>query len=140
MRALPMGTLGLVALLLSGCATTRLPLCPTVAQRSYAQGQTPGPLNAYTKRVITARGIEVDILSPFSANFRGSKGDIRWLVDNYVHLVCSFEPGQVNSTQSAYTSCVNHAPEWIRIIRSDRPEHLMLAPHLYYENCIIPLN
>lgn len=140
MSSLRTGLAVVLAVLLSGCVTTRLPLCPAVAQRSQAQGKTPGPLNAYTRQAIAARGITVEVLSPYAASFRGSSGDIGWLVDNYAHLVCAFEPGEVSSAQSSYTSCMNHAPAWISLVRSGRPEQLMLAPHLYYENCVVPLS
>lgn len=138
MRAL-LACAGSIVLLTTGCASVRLPLCPTVARSTYAPGEQAGPLGSYTASAVAARRLKAQPTSPFTATFSGSKGDVRWLLANYPQLVCAFEPTRADNPRSSYVSCVAHAPAWVTVIRSPHPENLMLPEHLYYENCIIPL-
>jgi hypothetical protein len=138
-RAIHLGACVVAAQLLAGCASIRLPLCSTIAARSFPEGAETGPVNAFIQAAAERRRIRIEVLSPITARFRGSRGDVRWLEANYKHLVCAFEPGQVSNARSTYMSCLAHAEEWVAATQSKSPENLMLQQYLYVENCMTPI-
>jgi hypothetical protein len=127
----------LSALLLSGCASTRLPLCPSIAAKSYPAGHSSSDVNWYTREQATRLGISISPVSAFAADFRGADWDVRWLQRNYPFMLCAFDPRQEVNVRSTYISCMRHAEEWIRRTQSKVPEDLMLEGVMFHENCSI---
>lgn len=126
-----------VSLLLSGCAdTVRLPLCPKIAERSFDEVQRGAVVNRYILQAVKARDIEIVELSKFAASFRGSGTALDWLQDNYVQLLCAFDPDHEENVRATYISCTQHARRWVEIIQSDAQEDLMIVQTLFRTNCV----
>ena len=126
---------GLLCFLMLGCTSAVLPLCSEVASNSFPSERDAGHINRYILAAAETRSIEIIELSPFAAEFRGSSADVRWLQARYPHLVCAFDPVLEPLDREVFMTCVSNAPEWIGIIQSENPEHLMSSGTLYRETC-----
>lgn len=125
-----------VALLaLAGCSSVTLPLCPSIADRSYVPPEADRHINRFALERSNALGIQHVTLSPFVAKYTGSAAAVDMLRAEYPFLLCAFEPRQELKDRETYMSCIRHAPQWIASIQSDAPERLMLAEYLFKENC-----
>jgi hypothetical protein len=127
----------LICLIVSGCASTQLPLCPKIAAVSFPSGVPVSAVNRYISEDAARRGIKIAQLSPFVAEYRGSVSAISAFESNYRFLVCAFEPSQERDPRAAYMTCTAHSPFWIDAIKSDAPQNLMLQEHLYFERCVM---
>lgn len=123
-------------LILGGCTTALLPLCPDVAEDSVDPQVSRDFVNPYVRQAIEERGIVIVELSPFVAEFSGPSFQMRWLQDRYPHLVCAFDPRKEILNREVFMTCVSKAPEWIKAVQSDRPQDLMLRQTLYRETCV----
>ena len=124
-----------IGLALAGCATARLPLCPAIAEKSYASNGRGQLVNSFAARRADDHGIKINVLSPFAADFSGDVVSMRWFQRNYRLILCAFDPRQETHVATLYTSCMVHAPSWIAITQSSAPENLMLASTLYDDTC-----
>lgn len=125
--------------LLSACATTKLPLCPAIAGKSYANPTEDKALGMLLEQEIKKREIAVSQLSWFAAEFSGKSSDISWLSRNYPEIICSFDPKiKKIYIRETYTSCMAHANQWITAIQAGRPESLMLQETRFFEICAQP--
>lgn len=128
-------SLALAALLSGGCAATKLPLCPKVAQWSYPVGTQPSDINRFVSDRARERQLRITPLSRFTAEVSGFAWNVRWLEKHYVTLVCAFDPGQVIDDGRVYGACMSTASEWIRVVQSAHPEHLLVEQTLFKETC-----
>lgn len=121
---------------LSGCAVTKVPLCPAIARNSYPAGTWNGdPVNRYVAFQAERRELQLSPLSPFIAEVRGATGNVVWLQRNYRFMLCAFDPVQELADKSTYESCMAHADEWARIVQSEHPEHLLASQTLFEASC-----
>lgn len=123
-----------ITALLSSCATTVLPLCPAIAEISYPDA-SEGNVNYYIAQATEKKGIEFTVLSPFSAEFRGSKADIKWLTERYSHMLCAFDSEKEVDASSTYITCMEFSPVWIEKTQND-PGGLFLDETEYDFNCV----
>lgn len=124
----------LAVLLLAGCTTIRFPLCPAIAEASYETGRGR-TINRFVLQEAETRRVEIRPLSTFAADFSGFSPSVTWLSKNYPAMLCAFDPRKVVNDRETYISCMTHAPEWMRIVRSDHPESLMYFETKFRENC-----
>jgi hypothetical protein len=127
-------------MLLAACATVKVPLCPEIAEMSYPvdQGEPGERLNHFLARFVEKRKVRVERLSWFVAEAKGLKWHVADLQANIAELTCAFDPGQMSyETRATYLSCMTHAPEWLGHVQGERPQDLMLAETLFYENCAL---
>lgn len=116
-----------VSLATAGCATTtKLPLCPAIAEKSYGAGGGGKTVNYFTKQAADSRKIEIVELSAFVAEMKGSANDVDWLSQRYPHFMCAFLPRLEVNDQQVYTTCMRRASEWIKSVQSAQPETLFL--------------
>lgn len=129
----------LVPLLLAGCASVKVPLCPTIARSSYGPGESASPVNKMVLEEVKRSNLELRQLSWFAAEVSGASNSVKRLEDNYAHLVCAFDPAlhPASAIRQDFLSCMKHANEWVRIVQSPRPEELMATQTLFLENCAI---
>lgn len=126
----------LICVAVSGCASTRLPLCPKIAAASFPHGTQVSAVNWYVSEDAKRRGIKIAQFSPFVAEFRGSISALSSFESNYRFLVCAFDPEQEPDPRAAFMTCIAHAPSWIDAVKSEIPQNLMLQEHLYFERCV----
>jgi hypothetical protein len=105
-------------MLLAGCTTTKLPICPKLAELSYSTlGEGNNKLiGQFTAQELAERHIKFRPLNYFVAEFRGSCHQIHWLRENYPLLLCSVNPRFVSSPQrleDIHRLCMLHAAEWM---------------------------
>ena len=124
---------------LAGCTTVTLPLCPRLAEWSYPSGGGRGKtVNYFVDVNANRRGINIEPLSNFVANFTGSTWSAKWLKVNYKNMICAFDPRQMTGPANAsdnYLSCMGHADNWIAITASGNAHDLMLADTKFSDNC-----
>lgn len=124
--------------LLAGCdATKKLPLCQSIAEKSFDTFQEGQLLNRFLSESVAARKIEVEVLSPFMALYSGPEKDIKWLEENYGELVCGFNPRLDSLGGPTYTTCIRHVPNWITAVNSDEPQALFNSKYFYQSSCLV---
>jgi hypothetical protein len=122
--------------LLSACASVNLPLCPRVAALSSASDSPPVLTpNRFILEAAKRKDIEVTVITPFVAQYKGSWTSLTWIESNYPALVCAFDPRAVIDPTSLHTSCTRHAPEWIAIVKAGTLDDLFLDPFLFKAIC-----
>lgn len=125
---------------LLGCASAKLPLCSKIADYSYINPNSlPGKeryLNFHLMERLKSSRIKINITSPFSAEFSGSVSSIRDLESDYAELICAFDPANVPNDASLFSSCMNHADEWIELVQAGKIEDLFLDQYRYKPNCV----
>ena len=90
--------LGLIPLLLAflgtACSTVRLPLCPKVAEVSYAtKAEGAGKLvNKFVAEEATSLGLKIKVVSSCAAEFYGAPGQLAKLKQKYPDLLFSYNP------------------------------------------------
>jgi hypothetical protein len=125
------------SLALTGCASARLPLCPKIAAVSFQGGARTGAVvNNYLAAQGNERNVKISPISAFAATFHGSVFSIAWFQGNYAFMLCAFDPKQVVNYEAVYLSCMSHAPEWVKIVQSSKPEDLMVTQTHYADVCI----
>lgn len=128
--------IGPFALVLNGCVgTTQLPLCPSIAHKSFQNPADASDINFYISQNAVARGVNVRQISSFLVELRGSHTNMAWIRRNYPSMLCSFRYEQVLNGQETYLSCMSHAPEWMETVRKKKPADLFLNSTLYRANC-----
>lgn len=127
-----------ICVAVSGCASTRLPLCQKVSELSYPAQGSKSSVNRYAVDEANRLGIEYSQLGPFVAEFRGSVWALAKFESNYHFLVCAVDPtqGVLAEIRPTFMTCVEHAPKWIDAIRSEHPRDLMVTENLYLERCV----
>lgn len=124
------------ALILVGCASVNLPLCPRIAAFSHGDGHVASPnLNEYVQLAATQRGISITIIGPFVAEYRGGWSSILWMEKNYPAMVCSFNPANVIDPATVYTVCVANSPSWMSVVKSGQLEDLFLKEYFFKASC-----
>jgi hypothetical protein len=120
-------------------SVTVLPLCPRLAQLSYETREAGNGklVGSFLQAAADARGIQIQLLSSFVAEFRGPPHQIRWLEQNYAMLLCAFNSALVIDDQAVYTSAMNHAEDWIALVREGRHKDLMLSQYKFCNNCCV---
>ena len=116
----------------SSCSTTRLPICPKMAQMSYdtideGKGQVFG---RFLVEQMKQRGITAKPLNYFVADFTGPANQICWLRRNYPLLICSVNPKLVNNPTdlaNAERLCMLNARVWMNLVDSGRVSDLTIA-------------
>ncbi len=121
---------------LSACATIRVPLCPAIAEKSYPDPQIGEVVNRYMAERARSKNIAISPLSPFAAEIGGSVFAVEWFDRNYPWMLCGFESRQMLYDRETFLSCMHHASEWMKIVRSNQLESLMLRETKYVENCV----
>jgi hypothetical protein len=130
--------LGVVFVVAAGCATVRLPLCPSLAHVSAPVAQSSDDVNFFVRQNAGQRRIRVAQLSTFNAEFKGATWDIKWLRTHYITMLCAFNPTKIDAYGSTYTSCMDKAPQWISLIEMGREKDLLNDPYDYVGNCVAP--
>ena len=115
----------------------RFPLCPAIAQASYAPNTKTSFINKYILDQASDRHVEIRPLSEYAAEFVGPYDQISWFDANYKFMLCAFDPKQVVLDRDTYISCMSHADGWVRIVRSSHPENLLLTQTKFRENCSV---
>ena len=119
-------------LFICSCSTTRLPICPKMAEMSYltvdeGKGQVFG---RFLVEQMKARGIKAKPLNYFVADFTGPATQICWLRKNYPLLLCSVNPKLIDSPThlaDAQRMCIIHTREWMKSIDSGHVGDLTIA-------------
>lgn len=123
------------AAILSGCASAHLPLCPDLARTTYSAPYSNSVISSYTLTVAKERQIDLEILSPFVMRASGSVWAINRFTADYRFLACGFAPEHVTVPHETYLRCMDHVQQWMTIIKSDKPEDLMLQETIYEPVC-----
>lgn len=124
-------------LLLTGCSSATLPLCPLLAEWSYPTAGEGKVVNYYIQQAADDKAISVRPLSAFLGYYRGNEFGMKWLISHYREMLCAFDPRKVTGSASpsqVYLSCMAHADRWIEVVQRD-PHDLFLGGTEYYENC-----
>lgn len=123
----------------AGCASVKVPICPTIARSSYSPGEAGSPINKMIIEEVKRSNLEIRQLSWFAAEVSGAASSVDRLQNNYSHLVCAFDPAlhPPSAIRQDFLSCMKHANEWLKIIQSPRPEELMATQTMFLENCAI---
>jgi hypothetical protein len=125
-----------LALLLSGCATVKLPLCPRLAALSQeGKPVASTAVNEFVKHAAIQRDVSITVISPFIAEFTGSWTGVTWLESNYPTLLCSFNPTNVIDPTTVHTVCTKNSPAWMRVVKDGRVEDLFLEEYLFKASC-----
>lgn len=128
-----------ISVMTAGCASVKVPICPTIARSSYSPGEAPSPINKMILEEAKRSNLEIRQLSWFAAEVSGAATSVNRLESNYPHLVCAFDPAlhPPSAIRQDFLSCMKHANEWLRILQSPRPEELMATQTMFLENCAI---
>ncbi|KIO50269.1 hypothetical protein [Nitrosospira sp. NpAV] len=126
----------ILASAVSACATIRVPLCPAIAEKSYPSEQVGEVVNRYMAERAASKNVAISPLSSFAAEISGSIFAIEWFDRNYPWMMCAFESRHMLLDRQTFMSCMHHASEWMRVVKSDQPEHLMNRETKYEENCV----
>ncbi|MDY1010351.1 hypothetical protein [Sphingomonas sp. CFBP9019] len=126
----------LVALVISGCMTSaRLPLCPAIAHKSYAASEVVTDINRFAVSVAKRKDISIIQMSPFIMQVSGLRDNVKWYVESYPNMLCSFHYDQVKDAKRTFLSCMSNAPKWIHYVQTRRGAELMTDETLYQSNC-----
>jgi hypothetical protein len=116
-----------------------LPLCPKLAEVSY-DGVAEGKgkiIGRFVAEQAARRGIEINPLSQFAAEFRGPQHQIEWLRANYPAMLCAFNSKLVVNAESVYKSSMHHVREWMQLVETGHLEQLMDSQYLFCPNCCL---
>ena len=117
--------------------TTRLPLCPRLAERSYtSRDEGRGKLiSAQLSAAMKERGIKFTPLSHFVGEFSGAPGDIKWLRESYPNFLCSFSPEHIIHDERTHSACIRNAQKWIALVDAGKIGELMDIENFYCASC-----
>jgi hypothetical protein len=118
-----------------GCASVRLPLCQDLARTTYNKPVEGNEVSRYTRDVAERWRLDLTLLSPFAMRVTGDVWNVNRFQAEYPFLVCGFDPVHVLIPHDTYLRCMQHAPDWIVIVQSDKPENLMVTQTLYEATC-----
>lgn len=112
----------LFILIFTSCQTVKLPLCKSLSDTK------PSAIDCISKTldgICSKKNIEYTVLSSTIAEFKGSKKQIKWLIENYPIIICDFEHDSVDNDRRVYRTCMTKAEDWIKLIRDNKEEDLM---------------
>ncbi|MGV1957777.1 hypothetical protein ACQZ5G_14820 [Agrobacterium sp. 22-214-1] len=122
---------------IAGCTSAeKFPLCPAIAANSYAVRAPDEIINSYVRQQAKDRGLTISPISSFAAEISGPAHELKWMKDNYKHMLCAFNPKVEIDDRATYLSCMSHADEWVRIVQSEHSETLLVSQTLFKENCV----
>lgn len=119
--------------------TVKLPLCPKLAELSYGDvNEGKGKvIGRYLAEQAEKRGIRINPLSPFVAEFSGPACEIEWLKENYPPLVCAFNSALVPDPADVYSQSMRHVRGWMNLVEQGELEELMNSQYLYCHSCCL---
>ncbi len=126
-----------IGLLLTSCATIRVPLCGDLA-RTLPSGDgshSHQDVSDYTVEAAKKMGVNLTVLSPFVMTVHGFTPYVNKFQSDYPFLVCGFDPSRVVVPYETYLRCMDHVNDWVRIVGSEKPEDLMLPGTEYEATC-----
>jgi hypothetical protein len=104
-----------------GCSTIDLPLCPVLMNSRPSEIEH---ISTTLKRICEKKNIEIIVLSSTAAEFKGSKRNIDWLIENYSYIICDFDSKEIPENRRVYTICHMNTQKWIDSFMKKKPEYL----------------
>jgi len=127
-----MGLSLILLLFLASCKTGYFPLCPRLAATHPGENDIGARLLEACKK----HHIKITVLSSNVAEFKGNRKQLQWLRRNYAVLLCDFNESDNSLDALVYTSCLDHANNWIKIVQEKRFQDLMRDGTIYCPVCM----